>query len=366
MNSLQRIHEIHIEVSDSCNLNCSYCYFASKNKVLTPFPINRFNDIIDRFFSQTTENVNIVFHGGEPLLLPAQWFEDSCSAVESLAEKHKKKIRFQLQTNGTLLTEQHISVFVKYKVIVSVSLDGPKTVHDNARGRYSECVSAIKALQDASIFGSVITVISKHNYNRIESIVTLLKLLSVTSYHFNIASIVNDAKELVLTPEEILEYYISSYFMFLQNYKEICDWILLGKLRRFVTGKIPLFHCDSPICGAGLYKIHILKDGTYYPCGSCVSNKESKTNFVLGDLMSSHQPDTEAFLTDFHSIYFANRKRCEQCASSVICDFFCPAFDKVDTVTAQNRCIATQDFYAFLIKQEKQRIEDIVYFYNTH
>lgn len=363
MDSLRQIHEVHLEVADSCNLGCPYCYFNSKKRILSEYPISRLKEILEGIFSFTTNPINIVFHGGEPLLRSAEWYDKACSLAETLATNYNRKIRFQLQTNGTLLTTDHVSVFKKYRVIVSISLDGPKYIHDSARGGFTQTIKSIRLLQNAFILGSVITVISKHNFRHVDSIVELLKNLGIKSFHFNIASVVNSNDSITLAPEEILEYYLASYQSFVKNYKDICDWFLLGKLKRLVRKEIPNFHCDSPICGGGLYKTHVLPDGSFYPCGSCVSTLTAKESFVQGNILKGQEKNRESFLSQFHSIYFKNRSKCEKCPAMIICDFFCPAFDSIDLDTAFNRCLATQQFYVYLQSRRKQEIEEIVEFY---
>ena len=365
IDSLKLVHEVHLEVSDSCNLQCNYCYYVSKKKKVEDFPLSQLERIIRQLFCRSCEDVNIVFHGGEPLLRSAEWYKEACDIITSLAHEYQKKVRFQLQTNGTLLSERHVDVFQKYNVIVSVSLDGPAIIHNAVRGRFHKSISAIRALQKSHIFGSVISVISKHNFRDVSKIVELLVELNVKSYHFNIASIVGSNKELVLSSEEITEYYVGAYLSFIQFYEMICDWMLLGKMRRFVTGIIPKFHCDSPICGAGLYKVHVLPNGSFYPCGSCVSTNEARKVFLQGNLFEKQSHDQEYFLSEFHSLYFTKRGQCENCTANIICDFFCSAFDTFDPHTANNRCIATQNFYSFLLSQEREKIQKIVDFYNN-
>lgn len=362
---LRKVYEVHIEVADSCNLDCGYCYYVSKRKKTEAFPLSQFEAIFDKLFAESQEDINIVFHGGEPLLRSASWFDERCDMAKKLAERHGKQIRFQLQTNGTLLTDEHVAVFAKHHVVVSVSLDGPCEVHNAMRGGFAKTVSAIQRLQEAGVYGSVIAVVSKHNYDKVDEAVALFKDLRVKQYHFNIASIVGEDKSLVLTKDEMLTYYKEAYRAFARFYKEICDWMLLGKLTRLVEGKISEFHCDSPICGAGLFKIHILPDGTYYPCGSCVTTEAARQQFVQGNLLDPSHDRDEDFLKNLHSLYFDNREKCEQCEAAIICDFYCPAFDRMDPDTAENRCQANQMLYAFLLEQDGDEIEEIVNYYKT-
>jgi uncharacterized protein len=74
--------------------------------------------------------VNIVFHGGEPLLLGPSRLEAFCSF---LRENISCKVRFGLQTNATLINERFIEVFRKFKIGVGVSVDGLPSDHDKFR-----------------------------------------------------------------------------------------------------------------------------------------------------------------------------------------------------------------------------------------
>jgi uncharacterized protein len=62
--------------------------------------------------------------GGEPLILNIRDIE------ELLALGFKKNNQTGLQTNGNLITEDHINLFIKYKTSVGISLDGPEHLND--------------------------------------------------------------------------------------------------------------------------------------------------------------------------------------------------------------------------------------------
>ncbi len=65
--------------------------------------------------------------GGEPLLMPVGDLE------RVFAWSQQQKHRPSIQTNGSLITEEHITLFVKYGVSVGISIDGPGELNELRR-----------------------------------------------------------------------------------------------------------------------------------------------------------------------------------------------------------------------------------------
>lgn len=76
--------------------------------------------------------VEIVFHGGEPLILGNSYIERAIHTIKSFLPS-KFNIRFALQTNGSLVDSVVIDTFHKLDVSISVSLDGPSIAQDRHR-----------------------------------------------------------------------------------------------------------------------------------------------------------------------------------------------------------------------------------------
>lgn len=73
---------------------------------------------------------SIVLHGGEPLLLGELRLSTLFTA---LRQKLGSEFGISVQTNGVLITDKIIDVLEKYGIRVSISLDGPPTLHDTRR-----------------------------------------------------------------------------------------------------------------------------------------------------------------------------------------------------------------------------------------
>src|SRR5512136_1591437 len=92
----------------TCNLDCAYCYYLSKETLPGGPGTGRMDDAtLEQFIRQYIEGVTgdeVVFswQGGEPTLRGLDFFRK----VVALEAKHKKphqRIENDLQTNGTLL-----------------------------------------------------------------------------------------------------------------------------------------------------------------------------------------------------------------------------------------------------------------------
>jgi uncharacterized protein len=153
--------QLILQVTQSCNLICSYCPYAAKtNNVLQRDHSNRSMNweiakkSIDFFaeHSKFNQEVNISFYGGEPLIA----FEliKKCVAYCKKLFLGKHCI-FNMTTNGTLFTDEMIAYLSENHFEVMFSIDGPASVHDINRkkidhsGSFSSMFNNLKKLYSA-------------------------------------------------------------------------------------------------------------------------------------------------------------------------------------------------------------------------
>jgi uncharacterized protein len=75
----------------------------------------------------------VVFHGGEPLLFGADNLIQFALNIREKLDSIGCCVDFGIQTNGTLLKEAHLELFLKHNISISLSIDGPKELHDRHR-----------------------------------------------------------------------------------------------------------------------------------------------------------------------------------------------------------------------------------------
>ena len=125
--------------TENCNLRCKYCVYSGAYKDMRTHNIKHemswslAKNIVDFFLTRGSINT-ISFYGGESLIE----YKLIKQVVEYVRGKNVN-INFAMNTNLTLLTEDILDFLIKYQFAITISLDGPKEVHD----LYQHCVKLI-------------------------------------------------------------------------------------------------------------------------------------------------------------------------------------------------------------------------------
>lgn len=148
---------IVLNVNTGCNLACSYCYkedltSPAKGKLMG---YDTAVQAIDRLFDESgdRQRLNVVFFGGEPLSNMPLIRSVTAYATEK-GQQAGKRVDFSLTTNATLLTEDLIEWFDAHRFGLSISMDGPKALHDRNRktiggkGTYDVVSAKVRMLLD--------------------------------------------------------------------------------------------------------------------------------------------------------------------------------------------------------------------------
>jgi len=138
-----------LNLTNQCNLSCQYCYEFGADKVATPEGKPKFMDLetakasVDFLLAQSEGRraIHITFFGGETLMnFPL--LKQVVAYANDRAQAQGRSIDFSLTTNATLLTPAIVEFLSENRIGVTVSMDGPKEMHDrlrvfaNGRGSY--------------------------------------------------------------------------------------------------------------------------------------------------------------------------------------------------------------------------------------
>ncbi len=171
---------VTFQVTEDCNLRCSYCYQICKSAAAMDFSVAAaFIDTLFRMDAEGSAWVNereayaiiLEFIGGEPLLEVGlmeriiDYFYDKAIALRHRWAVHH---RISLSTNGMLYFTQPVQRFIqKYRgrLSLSITLDGHKALHDACRvdacgnGSYDTVASACRHyMQHHGSLGTKITI----------------------------------------------------------------------------------------------------------------------------------------------------------------------------------------------------------------
>ena len=159
----------------TCNLDCQYCYFLSKELLYPGSSFRMTDELLQAYIKQTIESQNgpdvaVAWQGGEPTLMGLAFFRRSIE-LEKKYQRPGTTITNTIQTNGTLINEDWCSFFKANHFLVGLSIDGPKELHDFYRvdkgghGTFDRVVRAAKLMQRFDVDFNILTTVNAHNAN---------------------------------------------------------------------------------------------------------------------------------------------------------------------------------------------------------
>ena len=174
---MRRFHVMAKPAGSACNLDCTYCFYLSKQRLEGgPGGGHMHDDVLERFVadyiaSVTADEVVFSWQGGEPTLMGLEFFRK----VVALQKKHAKpgqRIENDLQTNGTLLDEDWARFLKEHSFLVGLSIDGPKDVHDHYRitkhgePTFDRVCDAAATLRRFGVRYNTLTCVSRYNASK--------------------------------------------------------------------------------------------------------------------------------------------------------------------------------------------------------
>ena len=130
------LNTVVLNVNTGCNLSCTYCYKEDLDKPSAGKRMDVETAVasVEMLLKESPDEpfYTVVFFGGEPLSNRKliEYMVDYCERRFSEAGK---RVDFVMTTNATLLTEEIVDYLNAHRFGLSVSIDGPKTVHDRNR-----------------------------------------------------------------------------------------------------------------------------------------------------------------------------------------------------------------------------------------
>jgi uncharacterized protein len=157
-----------------CNLDCSYCFFLSKEML---YPGSRFrmaDELLETYLRQLIESharvpeVQIAWQGGEPTLMGLDFFRHSVELAEKYLQPGQRAT-YTMQTNGTLLDADWAAFLKEHEFLVGLSIDGPRDLHDvyrvnkGGKGSFDQVMRGLACLQEAGVEWNALTTIHAAN-----------------------------------------------------------------------------------------------------------------------------------------------------------------------------------------------------------
>ena len=172
--------------SGHCNMRCRYCFYVDETENRTQpsmgmMSLDTMRTLVDKALTYADGDCSFAFQGGEPTLAGLDFFHKFSDYVENHPNPKKIRVQYAFQTNGYALNAEWAQWFARHNVLVGISLDGPKEIHDRNRvdcqgkGTYQKVMASIQLLEKYRVEYNVLTVVSAANARRGQQVYDFFK-----------------------------------------------------------------------------------------------------------------------------------------------------------------------------------------------
>lgn len=319
-----------LNMAHDCNLKCEYCFASQGNfkgeRSLMSYEVGK--KAFDYLVKSSGKRINLEvdFFGGEPLMN----FDTIKKLVEyarSLEEKHNKKFRFTITTNGVLLDDERIEYINEHMSNVVLSIDGRKDVNDrmrktiNDKGSYDTIINNFKNLVskrgDKDYFAR-----GTYTSNNLDFSEDVKHLNEIGFDKISVEPVVAKPEEKYALIEEHIETLKNEYEKLAKYY--IDSYSDKNKRFQFFHFNIeldggPCIYKRSIGCGAGTEYVAVTPEGDFYPCHQFVGDKE----FIIGNVYEGIT--NEEVVSKFRNVSVNEKPTCKQCWAKYYCSGGCHA-----------------------------------------
>jgi uncharacterized protein len=140
------------------------------------------------------ERLSLIWHAGEPLALPIDFYKQAFQAINTLPIEREKITHF-IQSNGMLINDQWCGFIKEHRINLGLSIDGPAFIHDAHRKTrrglktHAQVMKGVETLRRNDIDFHVIAVITEHSLDYPDEIFNFFLENGISQVGFNIEEI---------------------------------------------------------------------------------------------------------------------------------------------------------------------------------
>jgi uncharacterized protein len=335
----------------TCNLDCTYCFFLSKEKL---YPDSRFrmsDETLETYIRQLIESqrapeVTISWQGGEPTLMGLDFFKRAMDHVTHY-KRPGMTVQHTMQTNGILLNEAWCEFFREHHFLIGLSLDGPQAMHDTYRvdkggaPTFHKVLRAARLLQEHKVEFNILTTVNAANADHPLEVYRFLRD-EIGTHFIQFIPIVerineqgeigfqegNQVSERSVKPEQWGSFLITIFDEWVQHDVGTVFVQMFDAALASWYGAPPALCIFAETCGNALALEH---NGDLYSCDHFVEPK-----YLLGNIKQKHM--IELVASDQQRQFGLNKRDslpryCRECEVRFACHGECP----------KNRFIETPD-----------------------
>lgn len=317
--------------SDRCNLACKYCYLSmAPNQRPSRLGLDLAHQTIRDAFQQAANSILIDF--GE-IAVNYPFTRDLVLYAERLGQEFPdKKLILAIQTNGTTLTGDILDFLEEHKVIIGVSLDGPRHINDvmrispSGRGSHARIESGLQEIIRRGMEHIVLCTVSAINIGSATEILDYVLDLGVA--HFSFKPVIKrgnaeaEWQSLGVSVPQFCGFLndVVDYAIHHRNWDALDDRLIKFTFRLLRDPRGWSDACPTADCGCGSNMLVLNPQGVLYPCPRFASTTE--TGFSLGRDLAQATNTASGFLSQWLSNNVP--QDCHECSWWPFCKGGCP------------------------------------------
>jgi uncharacterized protein len=341
-----RLAEMWLILVQSCNMACRYCVIEGNVKEVqrrafakSSTPEDRRADVMsielaeaacqayERLLQRSRPAYpRVTIYGGEPLLNKAalRHVLPRLRAISFPDQTRPEPVQILVITNGQIYDEKLVEEFLRYRVSVSVSLDGMRQHHDRARinlagnGTYDRATESLRRYKAAGLNVGICTTIGTHNYADLPEIADFfadeLGVPFELQIPFDVRYGDGAGNPFYVEMAEAAPKAMEAYRRL--RARGMIEGLAARRLMQMARG---IFHHRD--CSAVGGQFVVAPDGAVGPCHSMVGERGD----FAGDIRDPDlDPDRMPAFQKWHQRQPVNMPECHGCSAIGICGGGCP------------------------------------------
>lgn len=270
---------IIFKATEACNCRCCYCDVVTRRRPLTisDETLSKVFMRLEEYLSANQDdNLNVIFHGGEPLVSGMQFFEKIEALVTGMDAGCRRRLGLTMQSNLTLLTPGLVALFKRLGITgIGTSYDWIEGVRgigdDRDTALYNKrFMRGLNLLDEAGMIHGIIYVVTARAVSRpVDTYNNLLNLSPDGFFSFNPVLVYDGAPEearaTAITGRQYADFLGAILPLWLERKDVVREIEPFTSIYRYCAEGIWSMGCnEASDCGPMLY---IGPDGSISQCG---------------------------------------------------------------------------------------------------
>ena len=310
------------EITLACCFSCKYCGSSGGKARDNELTTEECLSVADQLKDLGCRRVSMI--GGEVFMR-----RDWKTIVKRLTDQG---IRVNIITNGFIFRESLIADLKEVNIeSISVSLDGPKEVHDKYRqeGSYDRAIRAIEELLSAGIPVSVISTLNSENVKKLGELYSILRKYSIYAWQLQACSpmgnAANNGIDYAFDMMEVIDFVCANMYTapFAMGVADNIGYFTEaeGSIRGNLSGKAYFKGCSAGISAIGIDSV-----GNVRGCESMYDERFNEGNLRNESLRSIWEdPDRFAYNRKFRKELLTGK--CAECELGEYCAGGCRSYN---------------------------------------